>query len=88
MELRVDLCINAAIYDCKKIPLIVDVRVNEKQTAVHSKKCAMTIYFANKGESVWDIARRYFADVNEVKQINDITDDMLTADSVILVPMN
>lgn len=88
MELRVDLCINAAIYDCKKMPLIVDVRVNEKQTAVHGKKCAMTIYFANKGESVWDIARRYFADVNEVKQINDITDDMLTADSVILVPMN
>ena len=87
MELRVDLCVNAAVYDCKKIPLIVDVHINEKQSAPHTKNCAMTIYFANKGESVWDIARRYFADVTEVKQINDITDATLLSDSIILVPI-
>ncbi len=88
MELRVDLNICAAVYECSKLPLIVDIKINENKPI--SKNCcsAMTIYFASSGESVWDIAHRYLADVQEIRQINDITEDILPFDRMVLVPTN
>lgn len=87
MELRIELNISAAVYECNNMPLIVDIKLNDEPV----KKCcrgAMTIYFANAGENVWDIARNYFADVEEVKQINEISENILSSDRMILVPNN
>ena len=48
----------------------------------------MTAYFASAGENIWDIARRYCADLQELKQINDISENELSEDLMILVPNN
>ena len=48
----------------------------------------MTVYFASAGENIWDIAHRYFADVEDIKQINEITENKLDSDCMILVPTN
>ena len=87
MELRVDLNISAAIYECNNMPLIVDIKINSEPVK-KERRGAMTVYFANAGESLWDIARRYFADVEEVKQINEINENILQSDRMILVPIN
>ncbi len=88
MELRVDLNINATVYECSNIPLIVDITVKENEPLEKKSQGAMTIYFASKGENIWDIARRYFANVEEVRQINGVSEDVLAADRMILVPTN
>ncbi len=88
IELRVELAVNASVYECNRIMLITDVSVDDKKCIEKEKECAMAIYFADAGESVWDISRRYLADVNEVKQINDISVDVLSAPTTILVPIN
>ncbi len=87
MELRIDLNICAAVYKCSKLPLIVDIKLNNEPVK-KDRRGAMTLYFAQSGENIWDIARHYFADVSEVKQINEITEDTLTSDKMILVPTN
>ncbi len=87
MELRIDLNICAAVYKCSNIPLITDIKVNDKLVQ-KTNSGAMTVYFASAGERIWDIARRFFADVDELKQINETSDDILTSDKMILVPTN
>ena len=87
MELRVDISVNAAIYQCKQIPLIVDVKVDENKPIKCNSSGAMTIYFASSGENIWDIARKYYADLNEIRQLNDINEDILQTERMILVPM-
>ena len=88
MEFRVELCIDAVIYEDIKIPLISEVEINEKRPIENKNSGAMTIYFASVGEKVWDIARKYCASVREIKQINDINSEILENDTMILVPMN
>ena len=88
MELRVDLNICASVYECSKIPLIVDIKINDSQPINKQKRGAMTVYFASAGENIWDIAHRYFADVEDIKQINEITENKLDSDCMILVPTN
>lgn len=85
MELRIDLNICAAIYKCSNLPLVTDIKVNDNKLVTREKHGAMTVYFATSGEKIWDIARRYFANVDEIKQINDINEDVLPDDKMILI---
>lgn len=86
MELRVDLNICAVIYKISDLPLIVDIKVNNDKLIDKINHSAMTVYFASEGESVWDIARHYFADVDELKQINEISENKLLCDKMLLIP--
>lgn len=88
MELRIDLNISAAVYEYSKIPLIVDIKIDEEKPVIKQNNGAMTVYFASAGESVWEIARRYCADINEVRKINDISEENLISDCAILIPTN
>ena len=87
MELRIELNISAAIYECSNTPLILDISLSDEPVKKNSRG-AMTAYFASKGENIWDIARNYFADVQEVKQINEISENVLCEDKMILIPNN
>lgn len=86
LELRIDLSISAAIYECTSIPLIVDVKINDSQAIERINRGAMVVYYANAGESIWDIACKYMADIDEIRQINEIEDEILISDKMILVP--
>lgn len=86
MEFRVDICVNAAIYECRRMPLITSVSIDEKRPIKCEASGSMTIYFASRGERLWDIARKYYADLNEIMEINDISEDVLQSEHTILVP--
>ena len=87
MDLRIELGVRAAIYLTQEMSLVTDLAVDERQPLNHKDNGAMTIYFAEAGESVWDIARNYRAAVEEIKAINDVG-EYLTEDKMIMVPMN
>lgn len=88
MDLRIELNICASVYKCSNLPLITDININLEKPIFKEKRGAMTVYFADSGEKIWDIARRYFAAVDEIKQINQINEDILTCDKMILIPTN
>ena len=86
VELRIELNICAAIYRCSKLPLITDIKIDDKKTISRENQSAMTLYFAESGEKIWNIARKYFADAQEIKQINEINEDVLSCDKMLLIP--
>ena len=88
MEIRVELSVNAAVYRCSNVSLITDVTIDENSPVTKSDRGAMTIYFASDGENVWDIARHYLASVADIKQINDIEENILESGKMVLIPMN
>lgn len=86
MEIRCELCIGAAVYECRRTPLISDIRTDSNRPVTRRFESAMTVFFAAGGENVWDIARKYGASVEEIKKINEISGDMLEESCMILVP--
>ncbi len=86
MEIRCELCISAAVYEKRRIPLIVDIHTDIKRPVARCLDSAMTICFAMGGENIWDIARKYGASVEEIRKINDISGDTLEDNCMILVP--
>lgn len=87
IELRIDLSINAAVYECSNVPLIIDMNVDHSKPSEKTVNSAMIIYFADSGEFVWDIARRYSASVNDVMKINGLENDEISEQRMIMIPI-
>lgn len=87
VELRIELNISAAIYECCTVPLITDMVLNN-DTVKKPESSAMILYFADGGENVWDIAHKYFASVEEIRKINQIDENILKNDKMLLIPNN
>ena len=50
--------------------------------------CALTICFCDKGESLWNIARKYNTTVNAIKEENNIIENTLVDNCMLLIPAN
>lgn len=85
MEIRVQMSVFAAVYECEKIPAVSGVALDESKPVTGAGRPSMTVYFAEEGESVWDISRRYLADNVKVMKINGITGDNITGRQMILL---
>ena len=87
IEIRVDIGINASVYSCEKVMLVTDVKTDEKCLLEKKNQSAMTIYFADNNENVWDIAKHYGSSVEEIMSINGLEEEFLTQSRMILIPI-
>ena len=64
---------------------IVDVEVNDEQ--VKEKKNSVTIYCINKGDTLWDLAKKYNTTIDDLVNINELeTEDELVEGKKIIIP--
>lgn len=87
IEMRIDLLINASVYQNSKMSLITEMDVNKDRPTQRRTKGAMTIYFTDCNECVWDVARTYCASVEEIMRINELESEKLKEGCMILVPL-
>jgi len=87
IELSIELKINASVYEKKELSLISDISLNETRPIENKNEFAMTIYFADDNEAVWDIARKYNASVDEIMNINSLENEILPQGKMILIPV-
>lgn len=87
-EIRLTMAVTATVYDCRKLPLVSNVELDKSKPLTAPNRAALTVYFAESGESLWQISKHYLADVGEVRRINDIEGDKLAKRQMILVPAN
>ena len=87
IELRIDIQVNASVYEITDIPLIVDINIDESKQIKKPSKGAMVIFFSSKGDNVWNIAKNYNASVEEILKINSLQDENIENDRMILIPV-
>lgn len=84
IEINTELLFSLNMY-CKRIFRIIDnftVETNENDDTISSK---VIIYFAQKGEALWDIAKKFKTSVDTLKNDNDLEGYNILNDRVILV---
>ena len=84
MELR------AEVYILTKLVRVENVRTVSSVIDAGELKdkddCALTLYFAESDESVWDIAKRYRTDKNALCRENGLSDKKLRDKMLLLIP--
>lgn len=87
LEIFAELQLNAAVIENTVVSLITDIVIDEQGPARKSGKTALTVYFAGKNETAWDIARCYNASVEEIINLNDLASEIIPEGKMLLIPM-
>ena len=67
--------------------VVTSVCVDEEKPKGRDKDIALTIYYADEGEQVWEIAKRYNTSVEQVMSENDLAGDVVEKRGMLLIPI-
>ncbi len=87
VEVTAELSINSTIYSARRISVVSDVEINTDALKPRETDAALIIYYAQCGEKVWDIARRYNSSPEEIAEINTIDTAEITQNKTLLIPV-
>lgn len=85
LELKTEITVSGIILSSAIKKYVSSIEISE-DAVKREKSCALTIYFCDKGESVWSIARRYNTTVDAIMQENDLNDDIMDSSRMMLIP--
>lgn len=84
LELRLDMRLSAV--------MCIDETVSKVSSVISSGSfvspmgdSALILYYADKDEKVWDIAKRYCTSMTSISEENELTEDILTSPKMLLI---
>jgi len=86
IDLRVELAVNAPVYKRCQCGAIADMELDESREKQTRDLSALTIYYADSGERIWNIASRYNTSMEAIMQENNLTEDMVRGSKMLLIP--
>ena len=84
IDVRAEINVAASVLGKVFVDGVTDITENENQIIANSK--AITVYFPEKSENLWSIARRYNTTVKAIAEENDLTGDTTENLKVIFIP--
>lgn len=89
IEAKAELNVTAKITKsvCTNAIKNIEVCDDKNICSQNINNAAMYIYFAEKGESVWNISKKYRSPVCQVKATNDLKDDIIENDIKLVIPV-
>lgn len=87
IEICAEICVNSSIYNISKLTVVNDIAVNKDCLKKNNKNCAMIVYFADKGEQIWDIAQKFNSSPEEISEINSVDIGEMKCSKTLLIPI-
>ncbi|MCL2576173.1 MAG: DUF3794 domain-containing protein [Defluviitaleaceae bacterium] len=87
VDLRITLGLDVAVQESATKDFVHDIEFSPFDLEALDSLPSMTILVAEKGDSLWSVAKKYNADLEELASINDIqtTDDLVIGQKLLVV---
>ncbi len=85
LEVKMDIEIKTAIFKIENLNLIDNITANEEKHSYND--ASLTIYYADEGENIWNIAKNYKTSVDAIRIQNELNEDIFKTSQMILIPM-
>ena len=73
------------VFSQKTQNLVTDIKVEDLDLNKLSELPGMVIYIASPGDTLWDIGKRYYVPVSQLKEVNELPTEEINAGDRILV---
>lgn len=87
IEMRLGVGVVSRVIRLASLPLIdkiVEADPDDKRSA---EQPSVLIYFSQPGDTLWDIAKRYYTTMEDIRRINDIEDsDLIKPGRQVIIP--
>lgn len=85
IELRCELRLSGGAIRSESCKAVGDVII-DREKPLAKDDCALTLYFASQGESLWQIAKEHRTALSLLEQENEPVDEVLPEDRMLLIP--
>lgn len=85
IELRYEINVNLQLQNLKQCKFVSNV-ISPEEKEIKPSCFALTLYYAQKDESLWDIAKRYNTKQELLIQENSLETDILDNSQMLLIP--
>ena len=82
--MRLNYTYRAYLYRIQNVDYLTDIEVTGERNNLNMPE--LTLYFANKNEDVWDIAKSFSTDMSLIMEENNLTSHIVDNKMVLLVP--
>ena len=86
IDLRCEVVVRGGIYRHLVTNSIIEISVDENKPKIKVQN-KLYIYYADEGESIWSIAKRYNTSATAVWEENSASDDILPSKTMLLIPI-
>ena len=85
LELKTEIIAEATVFtnSVRKYVGYIDIK---PETRKMCDECALTVYYSDRGESIWNIARRYNTTVDAILIENNLQNEFVEDDMMLLIP--
>lgn len=87
LEIRSDIKLSCSMYDIRHYKVIESIFVDEDKKREKDNSSALVIYYADKDENTWDIARKYCSSQEMIHEENDLTSENIVEPRMLLIPL-
>lgn len=86
LDVSMVLHINAIVFSNPKEMVITDIQVKDLDAEKVNQLPGIVVYVAKEGDSLWQIGKKYYLPVEQIRESNGLTTDMLKpGDKLLLV---
>lgn len=86
LDVKAALLFRAVVFSVRKSQLITDIKVEELDMNRLSELPGMVIYIAGPGDTLWDIGKRYYVPIAQLKEVNELpTEEINPGDKILVV---
>ncbi len=85
MDVKAVLSFSTTVFQKVPVELISQVTVSDLNTEKLGNLPGMVIYMVREGDNLWNIGKRYYVPVENLREINGLTDDELTCGQKLLI---
>ena len=87
LEIKIDFKLLANVFSCTKHNAVIEASTDSQIPKSKDTSSGLTIYYTEKGENIWDIARKYYTSEDLIKKENDLDSDIMEESGMLLIPM-
>ena len=85
LDIKAVLQYQILVFATQDKELITDIRVNELDLNKLNELPGMVIYIAREGDTLWDIGRKYYVSIEQLKEVNELASEEISCGDKILV---
>ncbi len=85
LDIKAVLSFEALVFTTKKTNLITDIKVEDLDMNKISELPGIVIYIAGTGDTLWDIGKKYYVPIAQLKEVNELVSEEIKAGDKILV---
>lgn len=86
VDFRTELNVNGFVTKPFNMNAVTRMKIDEQKEKNYDDMPSLVVYYGSQGESIWDIALRYNTSADKICEANNITEDVLSGNTMLLIP--